>query len=171
MAANPLQPYLNAIRRTLEAALCIRNFPSEDVERHNKPEIEVQDSTNNLIGKPLIISRSPLERTLIESSINSVRISVKIKQVDDVDAVITKMYMRFLTQRADQFRILRRKPIEGYTISFLITSIHCEEMILSKLIDWIIQFMYDIDKELSDMKITLSKRARVVAEEYMKQLL
>lgn len=40
--ANTLRPYLNAIRGTLDAALCIRNFPSQTVERHNKPEVEIR---------------------------------------------------------------------------------------------------------------------------------
>ena len=30
--------YLNCVRSTLTAALCLRNFPSQIVERHNKPE-------------------------------------------------------------------------------------------------------------------------------------
>jgi ARP2/3 complex 20 kDa subunit (ARPC4) len=36
-----LAPYLACIRATLEAALCLRNFPSQQIERHNKPEIEI----------------------------------------------------------------------------------------------------------------------------------
>ena len=40
--ANTLQGYLKAIRVTLDAALCIRNFASQVVERHNKPEIEAR---------------------------------------------------------------------------------------------------------------------------------
>mmetsp|Transcript_8928 Transcript_8928/g.28367 ORF Transcript_8928/g.28367 Transcript_8928/m.28367 type:complete len:212 (+) Transcript_8928:75-710(+) len=37
MAAT-YKPYLNCVRSTLKAALCLRNFPSQIVERHNKPE-------------------------------------------------------------------------------------------------------------------------------------
>ncbi|OIT36328.1 actin-related protein 23 complex subunit 4 [Nicotiana attenuata] len=39
---------------------------------------------------------------------------------------------------------------EGYGISFLITNYHCEEMQKQKLIDFIVQFMEDIDKEISE---------------------
>lgn len=42
MKSNALKPYLDAVQRTLTAAACIRNFPSQNVERHNKPEIEVR---------------------------------------------------------------------------------------------------------------------------------
>ena len=41
MATSTLKPYLNCIRTTLDAALCLRNFPSQTVERHNKPEVEI----------------------------------------------------------------------------------------------------------------------------------
>ena len=36
-----LKPYLKAVKHTLEAAMCLENFSSQKVERHNKPEIEV----------------------------------------------------------------------------------------------------------------------------------
>ena len=36
-----LKPYLDCIKATLGAALCVENFASQIVERHNKPEIEV----------------------------------------------------------------------------------------------------------------------------------
>ena len=170
MTSSPLKTYLDAIRRTLQAALCLRNFASQEVERHNKPEIETR-TTEEVIARPITIRRSQYESIYIETSINSVRISVQVKQVDDVDKLLSKMFMRFLSQRADQFRVLRRKPIEGYDISFLVTNIHTEQLILSKLIDFIISFLEDIDKELSDMKITLTKRARNCAEEYLKVLI
>mgnify|MGYP002846744409 CR=1 FL=1 len=36
-----LKSYLDCIKATLQAALCVENFASQIVERHNKPEIEV----------------------------------------------------------------------------------------------------------------------------------
>ena len=41
-----LKPYLKAVKHTLEAAMCLENFSSQKVERHNKPEIEVSCSNN-----------------------------------------------------------------------------------------------------------------------------
>ncbi len=35
-----LKTYLDAVRSTLTAAMCLENFSSQVVERHNKPEIE-----------------------------------------------------------------------------------------------------------------------------------
>lgn len=37
-----LRPYLTAVRHTLNAAMCLENFSSQVVERHNKPEVEVR---------------------------------------------------------------------------------------------------------------------------------
>lgn len=37
------QKYLKSIEKALDLCLCLRNYPSELVERHNKPEIEVHD--------------------------------------------------------------------------------------------------------------------------------
>lgn len=35
-----MEAYLDVVKSTLEAALCLVNFGSQNVERHNKPEIE-----------------------------------------------------------------------------------------------------------------------------------
>lgn len=38
-AAGTLTTYLQAIRDTLTAVLCVQNFASQRIERHNKPEV------------------------------------------------------------------------------------------------------------------------------------
>ncbi|KAI8346095.1 actin-related protein ARPC3 [Mortierella sp. GBAus27b] len=163
-----LRPYLNAVRHTLTAAMCLENFSSQVSERHNKPEVEVGQSKEVLLN-PLVISRNDKERVLIESSVNSLRISIAIKQADDIERILVHKFTRFLTQRAESFVILRRKPIEGYDISFLITNAHTEQMYKHKLVDFIIQFMEDVDREISEMKLSINARARVVAKTYLSQ--
>ena len=73
---------------------------------------------------------------------------------------------------------------QGYDISFLITNFHTEEMLKHKLVDFIIQFMEEVDKEISEMKLfvrqprsrclsiranvlQLNARARFVAESFL----
>lgn len=46
--------------------------------------------------------------------------------------------------------------MQGYDISFLITNFHTEEMLKHKLVDFIIQFMEEVDKEISEMKLFVS---------------
>merc|ERR1711990_467082 len=161
--ANTLKTYLDAVRATLTASMCLENFASQLVERHNKPEVEAR-SCAELLLNPLVVSRNEKERVMIEASINSIRISLGIKQADEVEAILCKKFMRFLMQRAENFVILRRKAVEGYDISFLITNFHTEDMFKHKLVDFIVQFMEDIDKEISEMKRALNARARIVAE-------
>lgn len=43
--------------------------------------------------------------------------------------------------------------IQGYDISFLITNFHTEAMLKHKLVDFIIHFMEEVDKEISEMKL------------------
>ena len=84
---------------------------------------------------------------------------------------------------------------QGYDISFLVTNTHMERMLRHKLIDFIIQvgvafavialppaacvvhqmhsvmqFMEEIDKEISAMKIAINARARIVASSYMRSI-
>jgi hypothetical protein len=42
---------------------------------------------------------------------------------------------------------------QGYDISFLITNFHTEAMLKHKLVDFILQFMEEVDKEISEMKL------------------
>ena len=160
------------MRSSLTAALTLSNFASQTAERHNVPEIEAQTSPEVLLT-PLTIARNENERVLIEPSINSIRISIKIKQADEIEHILVHKFTRFLTQRAESFFILRRKPIkviatpppptlpgtlaltgvQGYDISFLITNFHTDEMLKHKLVEFIIQFMEDVDKEISEMKL------------------
>lgn len=101
--------------------MCLQDFASMDVERHSKPEVEI-NSGKEVLLKPLIVARSPKEKVLIEPSINAVRLSIMIKQSDTLDSLLVSRFSRFLMQRAEDFVVMRRKAIEGYDISLLITS-------------------------------------------------
>jgi actin related protein 2/3 complex subunit 4 len=119
--ATSQQPYLQCVRNTLTAAMCIQNFACQEVERHNKPEIEVQKNPELLLN-PVVITRNENEAVLIEPSINSVRVSIKIKQSDELEQVLVAKFMRFLMQRADRFFVLRRKAIKGIKPKIVVTS-------------------------------------------------
>jgi len=168
--SQALQPYLKAVRLTLDAALCLRNFASQVVERHNKPEVEARMNKELLLA-PMTVARNENERVLIEGSINSVRMSIKIKQSDEMEVLLVDKFCRFLSQRAEDFLILRRSPVKGYDISFLITNFHTEDMKKKELIDFVIHFMEEIDAEISGMKLTVNARARVVCTTFLKQFM
>lgn len=132
-----LRPYLSAVRHTLSAAMCLQNFNSQVVERHNKPEVEVRwviiccdvkkrhvivhimmwiileceiefflfkliicfidRSSKELLMTAVVVSRNEKEKVLIEPSINSIRISISIKQADDIERILCHKFMRYCT--------------------------------------------------------------------------
>ena len=61
---------------------------------------------------PLTISRNENERVLIEPSVNSIRLSIKIKQADEIERILCHKFTRFMMQRAESFIVLRRKPVK-----------------------------------------------------------
>lgn len=126
-------------------------------------------SSKELILNPVVISRNEKERVLIETSVNSVRVSISIKQADEIEKILCHKFTRFIMMRAENFIILRRKPIEGYDISFLITNFHTEAMYKHKLVDFVIHFMEEVDKEISELKLSVNSRARICAEEFLKR--
>merc|ERR1711907_693364 len=79
--AQTLAPYLNCVRHTLTAAICLQNFGSQLVERHNKPEVEAKDhlypdgkpkmTSRELMLHSVVIARNKQERVLIEGSVSS----------------------------------------------------------------------------------------------------
>jgi actin related protein 2/3 complex, subunit 4 len=101
---------LAAVRSTLTAAMCLENFASQNVERHNKPEVEARTAQEVLLT-PMVISRNENEQVLIEPSINSIRVSIRIKQADEIERILCHKFTRFLMMRAENFVILRRKPV------------------------------------------------------------
>lgn len=167
--ANTYRPYLKCIQSTLSAALCLQNFPCPQVERQNKPEVEFGTNPEVLL-QPITICRNEHEKCYIETSINSVRISFKIKQIDQLDALLVKKYMAFLMQRAEALDILRRVAVRDYDVSFLVTNFHCQQYNKQKLIAFICHFVEDINAEITELKLLVNTRGRAVATDYLKTL-
>lgn len=79
------------------------------------------------------------------------------------------------------FYILRRKPIpvyihngftfqQGYDISFLITDEHLLKFSKDRIIDFLVQFLEEIDKNLSQLKLSVNSRTRAFATEFVQAL-
>ena len=114
--------------------------------------------------RPLTICKSDQEKCYIESSINSVRVSITIKKNQEIEILLTHMLERFLALRADKFQILRKKPAhQGYDFSFLITEDHLEKYKKEELINFILEFIQGIDKEINDMKLAIINQTRIAA--------
>ena len=153
------KPYLTIIRDTLEQALCLKNFPSQLYEKINRPQVEVRES-QELISKPVIISRNESEKIEIETSINSVRINVAVKKYQEIDKLIVGIYSNYLMNRANQLNVLRKVAKPGYDISFLITNFTLENYKKEDIIDFIIEFIQDFTKEVTEMKMNVNSQSR-----------
>jgi actin related protein 2/3 complex, subunit 4 len=147
-----IEQYVGAISAVLDQALCLRSFSSELSEKTFKPEVEMAGfnrSTRPLVGRPVHLARSKKECCLIESSINSVRVSFVIKKNDETDAHVVSKFCTFMGARADKFEVVRRVPVEGFDISFLITSEHLERYEKGRLVGFIVDFISNVEKDVA----------------------
>ena len=157
------QNYLATVRDALDSSLNLRFMPSQEVERQSHPEVEFGESPK-LLTNPLHICKNEQEMCLIEGSINSVRISFSIKK-KDVEHLLTHMMQRFFALRADRFKIMRRVPADpqNYDFSFLITEDHLSKYKKEELINFILEFMQGVDKEIQEMKLQVISQCRAAA--------
>ena len=163
------KPYLTIIRDSLEQALCLKNFPSQLYEKINRPQVEVRESLE-LINKPIIISRNESEKVEIETSINSVRVNVAVKKYQEIDKLIVDIYSKYLMNRANQLNVLRKVAKPGYDISFLITNFTLENYKKEDIIDFIVEFIQDFTKEVTEMKMTVNAQSRFATTYLMEQV-
>lgn len=138
------QTYLFSLRKALQVSLCLRDFPSEKVERHNKPEVEMQcvkGENAALILNPIFLARSEKEKCYIEPSINSTRVNLSFKQNDPLDSLIVDRFCKFMAQRAEQAKIVRKVPVPGYDLSFLVMNSHLEVYDKNLIIEFILSLV------------------------------
>lgn len=64
------------------------------------------------ILEPIKIVKSESEYILVEQSINSTRISFKLKQADEIERLLVVNFAKFLMHRAETLLIIRRIPIK-----------------------------------------------------------
>lgn len=64
-----------------------------------------------MLLQPVVVARNEMEKVLIEPSINSIRVSISIKQADEIEKILCHKFTRFMMMRAEGFVILRRKPL------------------------------------------------------------
>ncbi|KAI1729959.1 ARP2/3 complex 20 kDa subunit (ARPC4) domain-containing protein [Ditylenchus destructor] len=165
--------YLDDVRKAVDDAISLMRPRLKVKNVPIRPEVELRIGTHEKMFDNVTISRgNGRERVFIESSTNSVRISVAMKQSDRVECFLISRFSRIMGKQADNFIILRRKPVVGYDISFLATVDHvfnAESKINRKaIVDFIIYFMREIDKEIKELKIALNARARAASEQFLK---
>ncbi len=78
-ATQSVQQYVDKVASALNAALCLQAYPSPKLERCSAPQIELNDRAD-LMGRTSKIARRD-DCCLIEESINSVRVSLRLPTV------------------------------------------------------------------------------------------
>lgn len=152
--------YLTEISQVLDAVLNLRPCPSQLVERQIHPEVEFRDNARLLLD-PILIARNEQEKCLIEGSVNTVRISITIKKGQEIDWLLTDMLERFMSLRADKFDVLRKQPAhKGYDFSFLISDDHLTKYKKEELINFILEFIMGIEKEMNELRLAINNSAR-----------
>ena len=167
--AESLKPYLAILRDTLDFALNLRNFPSQIYEKINRPQVEVKESLE-FLNNPIVLCKNEDEKIEIEPSINSVKINIVIKKHADLEDLLIGIYSNYLMNRADRLNILRKKAKDGYDISFLVTNYHLENYKKEEIIDYIVEFVQDLSKEITEMKLIVNSQSRLVSTYFMEQL-
>ena len=167
--AEILKPYLCIIRDTLDFALDLRNFPSQLYEKINRPQVEVKENSE-LLMKPITVCRNEEEKIEIEPSINSVRINIVVKKHANLEELLMNIYSKYLMNRADRLNIFKKKPKDGFDISILITNYHLECYKKEEIIDLIVEFIQDLEKEINEMKLIVNSQFRVSSTHFMENL-
>ncbi len=159
---------------------------TEPIERENIEDIQkcrpfgtqkqVSISNEAIREADLPVTSRKRESCLIESTSNSVRVSFLFKALakaasksngDPLEATILFQWMRFLMVQ-EQHPLMRKKPVEGYSATFLVTNKHLAIYGRPRVEDTIMGFCQKIDKECSDIKLQVNAQARYVTTEFLK---
>jgi actin related protein 2/3 complex subunit 4 len=167
--AETLKPFLSILRDTIDFALNLRNFPSQIYEKINRPQVEVKESLE-LVNNPVLLCKSEDDKIEIEPSINSCKINILLKKYSDLESLLTGIFSQYLMNRADKLNILRKKPKPGYDISFLVTNYHLETYKKEEIVDYIVEFVQDYSKELTDMKLLVNSQSRFISTNFMESI-
>lgn len=94
--SNSQQRYVQSVEQCLWRVLCLHDVPGIQPEH---PEIEFATSPELRLDT-VTKERNANECCFIEPTINSARISLKIRQTDELEKWLTRKWISFLTQAA-----------------------------------------------------------------------
>ncbi|KAJ1608703.1 putative actin related protein 2/3 complex subunit 4 [Cryptosporidium canis] len=182
----PLLPYLRRLFNALNREICLFSLPLnlpcmysvpliEQEYLHKNPlktpNCDIYDSTKNFFNKDkldlvksLYVYRHSREFCYIESCIDSVRVSLKFYLKCEFERKLFNQLTIFMKKNSDYLQLVRKKSIEGFDISFLITNHilnHYNSASINEnkynhrmgkydVIHFILKFIVDIDRQIQD---------------------
>ncbi|KAH7649012.1 putative relation to actin related 2 3 (Arp2 3) complex subunit 4 [Cryptosporidium bovis] len=185
----PLLPYLRRLFNTLNKELCLfhlqlnlphmYSIPLVEQVAYNKNKLDNDETYISNLNKifnrddkvelvrTLYVYRHSKEYCFIESCIDSVRISLKFFLKCEFERNLFEQLTIFMKKNSDHLRIVRKNPVYGFDITFLITnkllnfgfnrritnyneSIRNKHMGKYDIIHFILKFVVDIDRQIQD---------------------
>jgi actin related protein 2/3 complex, subunit 4 len=67
--------------------------------------------SKELLLNPVMVARSENERCFIEPSINSVRVSIKVKKADEIEEILCHKFSRYLT---NHYALIKKWVVDFY---------------------------------------------------------
>lgn len=156
----------------LASNLCLREFPCQEVERHSKPEIESASCPELLLPAVEVQLAVSGERCLIEPSINATRVSFMFNWGDEepegLDHIMAESFYRFLGAKADHLPLLRRAPVEGFNVSFLITAGLLQRYGMMNIVVSLVTFAMGTPEYLKKLKHDLEQQNQSLAKSVLR---
>ncbi|OII76618.1 actin-related protein 2 3 complex subunit 4 [Cryptosporidium andersoni] len=159
-AGSPLMPYLRRIFKALNKELCLYYSPLYFPSAFSIPSIEDNPGNYNSLTKSLYIYRHSKEYCLIESCLDSVRISLKFYLMCKFEQCLFQQAIKFMTKNSDYFKIIRKKEILGFDVSFLISynmfeNLHYPLISPGKYdaINFVLKFIVSIDMQIQKERL------------------
>lgn len=203
----PLLPYLRRLFNTLNREICLFYLPLNLPCMHSVPFIEqehliknlsnanyddISDSNKNLFNrnnkvdliKSLYVYRHSKEFCYVESCIDSVRVSLKFYFKCEFERRLFNQLTVFMKKNSDYLQLVRKKSIEGFDISFLITdqilnsynnricinkNNSCNRMGKYDVIHFILKFVVDIDRQIQDKMLQSTYFSRYYIRKFFQE--
>lgn len=157
---------------SLASNLCLRDFPCQEVERHSKPEIESGTCPELLLPPVTVQCTASGEKCLIEPSINATRVSFMFnwggESPEGLEETMADSFFRFLGVKADQLPLLRRAPVDGYNVSFLITAALLQRYGMMNIVVSLATFAMDTPDYLAKLKLDMEQQNQELAKSVLR---
>ena len=94
---------------------------------------------------------------------------MQLKTVDKLEDLLRRKQLQFYHRRAEALRLLRRKPVKGYDISFLLTAKHQQQLDKQAVIAFICELVEDVSS-CSSLKRLITAHGRASSKSLRRAL-
>lgn len=157
-----MDQYSHDLSEVLYKGMCIQDFPCQEAERHNKPEVEF-GTCSELLLPAVTVARQCGDMCCVEPSINSCRVSFRFRDGDMLDRALAVSFYRYLGLKAEDLPVLRRKPIDKFHVSFLVTYSILKYHSVRTVVQFLVSFARDTPAFLRELKLCVNQHTRGLA--------